>query len=92
MGQLSLPCSKARQVLSAEPRTVLTDPAVDVVGFPDLALSKIRYGPGEAGAAGDLVGALPADPTKKYANLVGANEAEAICGHTLTLVIGQASS
>lgn len=52
----------------------MTDPLVTVCGASDLALREFGFGFREVGAAGDLVGALPADSAETDADLVGADE------------------
>ena len=47
-----------------------SDPGVDVLSRPDLALREIRDGLREVGTAGDLIRALAADPAEADTDLV----------------------
>jgi hypothetical protein len=47
-----------------------TDPGVDVLGKPDLAVPQIRNGLREIDTAGDLVRPLPTDTAEPDADLV----------------------
>ena len=63
---------------------VFADPALDLVGSPDLALREIGHRLGEVGAAGDLVCALSADSAQANADLMGADETDPGCSHGLS--------
>jgi hypothetical protein len=75
--------TRVRAAMSVRLWAVLTDPVIDVIGPPDLALRKVHHGPGEVGAAGDLVGALSADSAQTDADLMGTDETDLCCSDAL---------
>jgi hypothetical protein len=78
---VALPASTGRWSRSGGFWPVGRDPSLDVIGEPDLALREVGQRRRKVRAAGDLVNALPADPSQPHPDLVSTNDTERLHHH-----------